>query len=72
MPQPHWKTATITPYAAPMESRFISAALSGTTTERKTSISSRNDTADHRADEQRQRLLSWALRSSVVAVMPGT
>ena len=45
LPQPHWKTATRTPYAAPMDSRFITAALSGTTTERNTSISSRNDTA---------------------------
>ena len=39
-PQPHWKTITSTPYAAPTLSRFITAALSGTTTDRKTTSSS--------------------------------
>ncbi len=43
MPQPHWKMATTTPYAAPIDSRFISAAFSGTRIERNTSISSTND-----------------------------
>src|SRR4051794_352947 len=38
-PQPHWKTATTMPKAAPMLSRFISIAFSGTQTERKTIIS---------------------------------
>ena len=28
--QPHWKTATITPYAAPIDSRFMITAFSGT------------------------------------------
>ena len=41
--QPHWKTATAMPYAAPMESRFMITALIGTSTERNTTISSRND-----------------------------
>ena len=41
--QPHWNTATITPYAAPIERRFMTAALSGTRIERNTTISSRND-----------------------------
>jgi hypothetical protein len=27
---PHWKTATMTPYAAPIDSRFMIAALTGT------------------------------------------
>ena len=40
--QPHWKTATTAPSAATTESRKPSAALSGTRTERKTTISSRN------------------------------
>jgi hypothetical protein len=39
-PQPHWKTATIRPKAAPIESRFISTAFTGTQIERKTIISS--------------------------------
>ena len=40
-PQPHWNAATITPYAAPIDSRFMSTAFSGTSTERNTSIRSR-------------------------------
>ena len=40
-PQPNWKIITITPYAAPIDSRFITAALSGTRIERNTAISSR-------------------------------
>ncbi len=39
--QPHWNTATITPYAAPMDSTFITAALSGTRIERNTTMRSR-------------------------------
>src|SRR5580704_11574439 len=38
-PQPHSKTATSTPKAAPMLRRFMIAALSGTRTERNTAIS---------------------------------
>src|ERR1043166_3154550 len=30
-PQPHWNTATIRPYAAPTESRFIAIACNGST-----------------------------------------
>ena len=39
--QPHWKTITITPYAAPIDSRFMTTAFSGTRTERNTASSSR-------------------------------
>ena len=56
VPQPHWKTATITPYAAPMESRFITAALSGTTTDRNTMRQQQHGDADHEADDQPQPL----------------
>ena len=42
-PQPHWNTATTTPYAAPIDSRFMTTALSGTSRLRKTSMSSRNE-----------------------------
>jgi hypothetical protein len=41
--QPHWNTTTITPYAAATESRFITAAVSGTRTEWNTSSSNRNE-----------------------------
>ena len=40
---PHWNTATTTPYAAPMERMFMIAALSATTIDRNTTISSRNE-----------------------------
>ena len=43
--QPHWNTATITPYAAPIDSRFMITALSGTSTLRNTTISRRNDSS---------------------------
>ena len=33
-PQPNWNTAVTTPMAAAMESRFITAACRGITTER--------------------------------------
>ena len=42
-PQPHWKMATTTPKAAPSDSRFMTTAFSGTSTDRKTVMSSRND-----------------------------
>ena len=57
LPQPHWNTATITPYAAPIESRFITTALSGTSTLRNTSISSRNDNTSTSADEDGEPLV---------------
>ena len=40
---PHWKTATSMPSAAPMDSRFMTAAVSGITRLRNTVINSRND-----------------------------
>ena len=71
LPQPHWKTATRTPYAAPIDSRFMTAAFSGTTTDRKTSISSRNDATSTAPMKSGRVSASWPLRSSVIAVMPG-
>src|SRR3954468_24931876 len=43
--QPQVKTATVTPSAAAIESRLSNTALSGTSTDRNTTISSRNETA---------------------------
>src|SRR5437016_2382429 len=40
-PQPHWKTATSTPNAAAMLSRFMIAAFNGTSSDRNTAIRSR-------------------------------
>ena len=41
-PQPHWKTATSTPYAAPTESRLSTIALIGITSDRNETSRSRN------------------------------
>ena len=43
--QPNWKTATHTPSAAPIESRFMTAACSGISSERKTTSSSSAESA---------------------------
>ena len=65
-PQPHWKTATTTPYAAPTPSTLRTAAFSGTSTERNTTISTRNDKPDHGAEEPRHPVLQ--ARRDVVRV----
>ena len=72
LPQPHWKTATRTPYAAPIDSRFIAAAFSGTTTDRNTMVSSRNEMRMTKPMKSGSVSLSWVLTSSVTAVMPET
>ena len=69
-PQPFWKIAVTTPNAAPTESRFITAAVSGI-----------SEAAEHRhqqqeaeqhddADEQRQLADRTWLKSSKIAVLP--
>ena len=62
-PQPHWNTATITPYAAPIDSRFMITAFSGTSTLRNTTISSRNDSSSTTPDEERQHARTCSRRS---------
>ena len=47
-PSPHWKTATRIPKAAPMESRFMQAAVSGMSSDRNTIISRRNESSTTR------------------------
>jgi hypothetical protein len=41
--QPHWKMATITPYAAAIERMFMIAAFSGARMDRNTIMSRMND-----------------------------
>ena len=55
--QPHWKTATITPYAAPIESRFMTAALSGTSDRAEHHHQQQEREPDDDADEERQATL---------------
>ena len=66
--QPHWNTMTITPYAAPMLSRLSTTALSGTSTDRKTSIRRTNDIASTAAINTGSRSLTRAPTSAKFAV----
>ena len=70
--QPHWKTATTTPYAAATPSTLSSAAFSGTSTERNTSIRTRNDSPITAPRNSGIRSCSRDETSSVRAVEPVT
>ena len=52
--QPSWKTATVTPSAAPIVSRFMIAAWIGITIERKMTKQQQRREQDHDREEQRQ------------------
>ena len=71
-PQPHWKTATIRPKAAPMLSRFITTALTGTSTERKTAISSSAESSTTTPMKSGSFSAIAVPKSSKIAVMPPT
>ena len=70
--QPHWNTATITPKAAPMESRFMAAAVSGMTMLRKTAASNRNDSRTTRPMNRGSLEESTLAKSAKMAVLPPT
>src|SRR3954471_259064 len=67
LPQPHWNTATSTPYAAAIDSRFMSAALSGTRIDRNTITSKTNDIATIEAMKIGSRLVRQSVRSVAIA-----
>jgi hypothetical protein len=69
-PQPHWKTATMTPYAAPMLSRFMTAALSGTTTERNITVSRSTETPTTKAMTSQMRSASMSVMSAKTGTVP--
>jgi hypothetical protein len=71
-PQPHWNTATRMPKAAPMLSRLSSTAFSGTTTERKTSTSNRNDSASTAVTKAGRRSVVRRPTSARLAAAPPT
>ncbi len=71
-PQPHWKTATIRPKAAPMLSRFITIAFSGTRIERKTIISSSAESSTTTPMKSGSFSEIASPKSSKIAVMPPT
>ena len=71
-PQPHWKPATIRPKAAPIESRFISTAFSGTRTERNTAISSSAESSTTTPMKSGSFSVIASPKSSKIALMPPT
>ena len=71
-PQPHWKIATITPYAAPIDSRFMIAALVAITTERNAVVSSTKATATTTRIRSSMRLAIWLVKSTLPGVVPVT
>src|SRR3954452_8560751 len=69
-PQPHWKTATTTPYAAPTPRTLRTAAFNGTITDRNTTISTRNDNPMTVPRNQGIRCCKRDETSAVIAVEP--
>ena len=61
-----------TPNAAPVASRFMTTALSGTRTERNTIISSRNDTSSTPPKKNGNRSAVPRVESRFAATMPPT
>src|ERR1700742_4739059 len=70
--QPHWKMATMTPKAAPIERMLRIAALIAITTDRNAVVSSRNEIATTARISQISRPAIWLLKSTDPAVGPVT
>ena len=71
-PQPHWKTTTSTPNEAPAASRFMHAAVAGTTRLRKATSSSRNPRPMMTAMNSGSLPAMTVAKSSKIAVLPPT
>src|SRR2546421_2282577 len=69
-PQPHWKTATTTPYAAAIDSRFIAAAFSASSGARNITSNSTNAASTTTAMTTGSRFESWSRNSSWAAMLP--
>src|ERR1700760_4550932 len=70
--QPHWKTATTAPKLAATESRNPIAALTGTTSERKTASSNSKDRPTTMIPNGTSAELSLRATSTPTAVLPVT
>src|SRR3954453_14192891 len=69
-PQLHWKTATTTPYEAPTPRTLSTAAFNGTSTDRNTTIRTRNDNPMTAPRNQGIRRCKGDETSAVIAVEP--
>src|SRR5262245_47658898 len=71
-PQPHWKIATTTPYAAPTESRFIAAAFSPIASDRNAAVSRISDIRTTAKMRSGNRSITFEVKSTDPAVVPVT
>ncbi len=71
-PQPHWKNATTTPNEAPAASRFMTAAVAGTSRLRKATSRSTKPRPTMTAMNSGSLALMMAAKSSKIAVLPPT
>ena len=71
-PQPCWKIAVITPYAAPTDSRFSTIAVPAITGERNATSISRKVTTSTNANTGRIEWCNWSLKSTPNASCPPT
>ena len=63
-PQPHWKTATTSPYAAPTDSRLSTAALMPITSDRNAAVSSTRASSTTAAISQGIRSATFSVKST--------
>ena len=70
--QPHWNTAVRMPNAAAIDSRFITAAFSGTTRLRSTRASNRNDRSTTTPMNNGSLDEMASAKSAKIAVIPPT
>ena len=71
-PQPHWKTATTTPYEAVMDRTLRAAAFNATSRPRKTMRMIRKARATTTAMIRGSRLATMSRKSTWAAVVPVT
>ena len=69
-PQPHWNTATTTPYAAPTDSRLRIAAFTEMTSERNAIVSRTSDSSTTARISQIIRWPICSVKSTYPAVVP--
>ncbi len=72
LPHPNWNTATTTPYAAPIDSRFMTPAVNGITTDRNAAMSKRNESPTTARMNHGSRAAMRSPRSTYAAVTPPT
>src|ERR1700722_12844812 len=68
--QPSWVTSTSTPYEALIDSRFMTAALSATVTDRNTTVSKIMDTATTIATSNGSRRPITLVKATLAALGP--